>query len=68
MYREFKTLYEEISKIEQIYYNMIKCNNSEDLQELVCVSTLSTVDALKSINRIVRKMDEQYHNDINFNR
>ena len=68
MYRELKTLYEETSKIEQVYYNMIKCSDSEYLQELVCVSTRSMVDALKSINHIVRKMDEQYNTDKNFNR
>jgi hypothetical protein len=68
MYRELKELNEEISNIETMYYKMIKCGNSEDLQDLVSSSTRSTINALKAINHIVRKMDEQYNTDKNFNR
>lgn len=51
-----------------MYYKMIRCGNSEDLQDLVSSSTRSMIDALKAINHIVRKMDEQYNTDKNFNR
>jgi len=68
MYRGLKELNEEISDIETMYYKMIRCDNSEDLQDLVVSSTRSMIDALKSINHIMRKMDEQYNTERNFYR